>query len=367
MTALTERLAARIRLEGPLSVAQFMAAALYDPKDGYYATRPAIGADGDFLTAPEASQMFGEMIGLWCVQSWMELGRPDPLRLIELGPGRGTLMADVARAARVAPDFRAAADLTLVEVSPPLKAVQAQTLRAVGAAPAWVARLEDAAPGPSLLIANEFLDCLPIRQFVRTAAGWRERLIGLDPNDHTRLAFGLGPALPNDAMITAPLQAAPEGALAEVCPGLPALVDRIAERLNAAPGRALVIDYGAPRSSPGDTLQALRRHQKVPVLETAGEADLTAHVDFGELRRLARASGLDVAGPIGQGDWLENLGIGLRAQALAQANPVRAESLRAQLKRLIDPAEMGTLFQVICLSSRGLPAPAGFAPCPPRS
>lgn len=362
MSPLARRLVERIRTDGPLTVAQFMAAALYDPRHGYYATRPAIGSDGDFLTAPETSQMFGELVGLWCVQSWIEMGRPDPVQLIELGPGRGTLAADIARAVRVAPDFRAAAKLTLVEVSAPLKAAQAEALGEVGVTPTWVDQLEDAAPGPSIIVANEFLDCLPIRQFIRTAGRWRERLVGLDPKNPSKLAFGLGGVLPDDAPIPKPLRSAPDGALAEFAPALPAFVDRVAERLHAAPGRALFIDYGPAQTSPGDTLQAMSRHAKAPVLESAGDADLTAHVDFGELRRLASAAGLDVAGPVGQGDWLEVLGIGLRAQALAQARPDQEPSLRRQLARLIDPDEMGTLFQVICLSSRGLPAPAGFAP-----
>ncbi len=363
MSPLARRLAQGIRVDGPLTVAQFMAAALFDPKDGYYATRPAIGAEGDFLTAPEASQMFGELVGLWCVQSWIEMDRPDALQLIELGPGRGTLMADIARAARVDPGFQASAQLSLVEISPPLKRLQAETLAKVGAAPRWIARLEEAAPGPCLILANEFLDCLPIRQFVRADASWRERLVGLDPDDPERLCFGLGGALPQSgviSMIPPPLADAPDGALVAFAPGLPALIDAIAARLNSAPGRALLIDYGAPRSEPGDTLQALRRHQKVDPLESAGEADLTAHVDFGAVRRLARASGVEVAGPVAQGAWLGSLGIELRAQALAQKRPERADSLAAQLRRLVDPQEMGTLFQAVCLSTRGLPPPAGF-------
>jgi NADH dehydrogenase [ubiquinone] 1 alpha subcomplex assembly factor 7 len=349
-TPLAERLARQIHLTGPISVADFMAACLYDPAHGYYATRPRIGEAGDFITAPELSQMFGELIGAWCAHEWMQLGAPDPFHLIELGPGSGALMADVLRAGAAAPGFVDAARVNLVETSAPLRAAQAERL---GANAAWRERLEDAPAGPSLLIANEFLDCLPIRQFVRKPDGFRERLVGL--GGAGALTFGLGARFPQ-----APEARLPHGAVFEFAPALPALVAALGERLRAAPGRALLIDYGYCEPEGADTLQALRGHQKQQPLAAPGEADLTAHVDFGALLRLAREAGLDAAGPAPQGDFLAALGLRQRAAALARANPQRAERIGRELERLAGEAAMGALFKAACLSSPGLSPPAGF-------
>lgn len=359
MTPLGRRLLALIDREGPLPVSQVMAACLFDPREGYYATRPRLGAD--FITAPEISQMFGELIGLWAVQTWRELGEPTPFLLVELGPGRGTLMRDAWRAARVAPEFRAAARLTLVEASEPLAAAQAATLARVGARPRHVRRLEEASNLPMILIANEFLDCLPIRQFVRTQDGWRERLVGRDPDGADALVFRLAAEpLPDNAVIPPALVDAPEGALAEIRPAIEGLVDHVAQRLQRHPGRALFIDYGPAASEPGDTLQAIKDGRRIEALAAPGESDLSARVDFSALRRFARASGLEVAGPKGQGAWLEDLGLSARALGLSAANPDRAEEFEAQRARLAAPDQMGALFQAICLSSPGSPPPAGF-------
>ncbi|MEJ0060220.1 MAG: SAM-dependent methyltransferase [Terricaulis sp.] len=358
MTPLAERLADQIREAGPLTVAQFMAACLYDPQHGYYVRAPRIGAEGDFITAPVISQMFGELIGLWCVHEWDAMGRPPAFHWIELGPGTGALIADAWRATRVEPAFRAAARLHLVEVSPALRAQQARALARLGAQPRWHDVVEQVPQGPSFIIANEFFDCLPIRQFVRDSKGWRERLVGLD--DAGSLAFGLlqHPLREGDMMIPPALIDAPHGAIAEHAPGMARLVDVIAARLRAAPGRALVIDYAGDGS--GDTLQAVRAHQKESPLAAPGEADLTARVDFTALKILARASGLGVAGPATQGDYLRSLGLDQRAQALAEAHPERAERIAREHARLTATDEMGALFKVLCLSSPALPAPAGF-------
>jgi NADH dehydrogenase [ubiquinone] 1 alpha subcomplex assembly factor 7 len=338
---------------GPLTVAQFMTLALHDPLNGYYARRAMLGADGDFVTAPEVSQMFGELVGLWCAHEWTQLGCPAPVQLIELGPGTGALMRDALRAAKSAPAFAAALDVHFVEVSPPLRAKQG-SLSAT-----WHGRIEDAPDGAMLMIANEFLDCLPIRQFVRTGDGWRERLVGAGEGE--ALAFGLAPTpLPGDSLIPAPLRNAPEGSVAEIAPALPAFVAHIAERLHTHRGRALFVDYGEAHTRAGDTLQAVRQHVKVQPLDDPGAADLTAHVDFAALAGLARAEGLSVAGPTAQGDWLRALGIETRAAALVRAHPERAGTIARQLRRLTHADEMGALFQAICLSSPGLPAPAGF-------
>ena len=355
MTPLARRLEHEIAAGGPISVAAFMRAALYDPQHGYYATHAALGADGDFTTAPEVSQIFGELIGLWLVQVWLDLGAPAPFQLVELGPGRGFLMADALRAARVRPAFLKAAQITLVEINPALR--DAQRARLGDYAIAHVSRLEEAPEGPMLLIANEFLDCLPIRQFVRAAGGWREKLVGL--NAQGRLCFGLSepldPSPPHSGAA-----GAPEGAVAEVAPELPSLVATLARRLHASPGRALFIDYGYARPEGADTLQALSRHQKVDPLAAPGEADLTAHVDFAALGALAREAGLRVDGPARQGDFLTGLGAPARLAALCSAHPDRAAMLKAGLDRLVAPDQMGDLFLAMAIGSPGAPPAPGF-------
>ena len=345
---LEERLRENIRLNGPISVADFMQACLHDPEHGYYATRPALGGeDADFLTAPEASQMFGELLGLWCAHEWTQIGSPAPVQLIELGPGRGVLMQDALRAAQKAPSFFDALKPTFVESSAPLRAEQ----RARVAHAQWAARLEDAPPGPALILANEFLDCLPIRQFARAPEGWREKLLGLDANGALR--FGLSEPMPGLAFDT-PLD------FIETMPALAPVIGSIAERLHAYPGRALLIDYGYDAPEGADTLQALQRHQKVEPLACPGEADLTAHVDFSAVKRLGEQAGLQVHGPIGQGQLLRTLGLDQRAEALARAHPERLERLKREHARLTAPDQMGVLFKAICLSSPKLSPPAGF-------
>lgn len=358
MSPLAQRLAAQIQQTGPLTVAQYMAACLYDPRDGYYTRAPSIGGEGDFITAPEVSQMFGELIGLWCVHEWDALARPKTTEWIELGPGNGALISDAWRASRISPAFRESARLHLLEVSEPLKARQADALGKLGARPRWHERIEALPEGPSLIIANEFFDCLPMRQFVRIEDGWRERVIGLD--DDGALTFGLFPNTirVDDPLIPPALHDAAPGAIAEIAPAFTGWVDAIATRLLRAPGRALIIDYAG--DGRGDTLQALRAHRKQGPLDAPGEADLTAHVDFIALRILARASGLQVSGPTPQGDFLRALGINERAAALAQAHPERAERIARELHRLTAATEMGVLFKVLCLSSPNLPPPAGF-------
>lgn len=327
---------------------------LHDPEFGYYATRPALGAEGDFITAPMISQMFGELVGLWAVEAWMAMGQPSPFRLVELGPGDGTLMGDVLRAARLVPAFRHAAELWLVETSAPLRALQQARL---GEAAQWADALEDAPGGaPMILIANELLDCLPARQFVRTAAGWAERRIGLD--EAGALVFGLSPA-PGGFDLPAGLADLAPGSLVEVSPEQARLGAEVGARIVRDGGAALFIDYGRDRPEAGDTLQALLRHTKVDVLETAGEADLTVHADFPAFAAAARAAGAATTPIIPQGDFLRALGIEQRTAALAAARPDRAEMLVRQLHRLTDAAEMGALFKVVCVHSPGLPV-AGF-------
>jgi len=346
--SLKARLIEHIRENGPMTVAQFMGACLYDPEDGYYATRPSIGGENaDFLTAPEASQMFGELIGLWCAHEWDVLGKPA-FNLIELGPGRGVLMQDMLRATRRIEGFHDASNIVLVETSAPMRDAQAERIDNAE----WALRLEDAPPGASLIVANEFLDCMPIRQFFHGEDGWHEKLVGLDEAD--QLAFGLSTPLP------APDSEDEIGAVREIAPALDSFMYELERRLHEAPGRALFIDYGYVTPEGADTLQALKNHKKVDPIEAPGEADLTAHVDFARVAQLAETAGLTVHGPIGQGQFLRALGLELRAETLSKANPQHAERLAREVHRLTHADQMGALFKVICISSPNTPPPAGF-------
>lgn len=347
-----------IRKGGPISIARYMAACLYDPRQGYYATRSAIGAEGDFITAPEVSQMFGELIGLWAVQMWTDMGCPKDFQLIELGPGNGTLMADILRAARIAPDFLNSTCVTLVEMSNPLRAEQARKLNGLGVKLAWADSLREATPGPSLILGNEFLDCLPIRQFVREGGGWRERLVGLDLD---QLVFCLAPERQtSDALIPEALRNAPEGSLVEIRPQAEAVMQDIGRRFRDHPGAALFIDYGPAQSEVGDTLQAVLQHKKVAALETPGFADLTARVDFAELIRAGVEAGLYAHGPETQGRFLRSLGLDIRAANLITRNPDKGSEIVRAKDRLASADEMGELFKAVCFTAQGVGTPPGF-------
>ncbi len=358
MSALARHLARRIRTSGPLTIADWMAEALLHPEHGYYRNRDPLGAAGDFTTAPEISQMFGELIGLWGLECWRLMGTPEPLRLVELGPGRGTLMADALRAARLRRDFVAALDLHLVETSLVLRARQETILRAAGAVPRWHEDVTTVPAGPTLLIANEFFDALPIHQFERTEEGWRERVVGLEGEEFRVGLAAPGPAL---ALLAEPIRAAPEGSIAEVSPAALGLAGVIARRLVADGGVALIVDYGPAESAPGDSLQAVRGHRPHDPFRDPGAADLTAHVDFATLAHAARGAGAAVHGPLAQGVWLERLGLRQRTEMLlARATPAQVEDIGAAARRLLDPAEMGTLFKAMALAAPPLPAPPGF-------
>ncbi len=357
---LADRIARRIRAEGPLSVSAFMAMALHDPALGYYANRRPIGAGGDFVTAPEISQVFGELIGVWCALMWQRIGRPDPVILAELGPGSGVLAADLLRAAAALPAFRRALRLHLVEASPLLRAEQRRRLEP--ADPVWLTRAEDLPEGPLLLVANEFLDALPVRQLVRGRRHWSERMVALDPED--RLVFVAGPESPAVSLLVpeALRDAAPSDAVVEICPPALALAVSLAARLKRSPGGGLFIDYGYFRCARAPTLRGFRRHQPVGVLEAPGTADLSADVDFAAFGCAARAAGAEVYGPVPQGRFLTDLGAFARLACLsAQATPAQRQRLARGVERLLDPAQMGRLFKVMSVASPGLPAPPGFA------
>lgn len=339
--SLRERLAAQIAAGGPISVAQYMSACLHDPDFGYYATRPAIGEAGDFITAPMVSQMFGELIGVWAAASWELMGQPDEVRLVEMGPGDGTLMGDILKTLRHAPGLEDAADVWLVETSAPLRGLQAERL---GERVQWASGLAEVPDGaPLILIANELLDCLPARQFVRTSIGWAEQVVGLDAAGE--LAFGLA-ATPAAGLLP---QAAP-GQVFEQSPAQAALGAELGARIAADGGAALLIDYGRAGPGFGDTLQALQRHRKVDPLDQPGEADLTVHADFPAVMAAARAQGA-AAAILTQGEFLARMGIGARAEALVRAAPGRSGAIGRQLTRLIAADEMGELFKVCAIHS----------------
>jgi NADH dehydrogenase [ubiquinone] 1 alpha subcomplex assembly factor 7 len=350
---LLSHLRGRIAAEGPMPVASFMEEALFHPRFGYYATRDPLGARGDFITAPEVSQAFGELLGLWCADLWQRIGAPRELMLVELGPGRGTMMADALRAARIVPGFCEAARLHLVERGAPLRAAQE---RALGPArPRWHDRLDDVPEGPTILLANEFLDALPVRQFVKRDA-WRERRIGVGSDGALEFVLDTSPSA-----VDAP-DGAEDGAVRETRPAASVLAQAIAARLARAGGAALVIDYGYAPSACGDTLQAMRRHRRHDILSDPSAADLTAHVDFASFAAAAEAAGARAWGPVPQGAFLLSLGIEARAQQLiARASDEAALLIRSGCRRLVDPAEMGTLFKALALTPADAPAPAGFA------
>lgn len=379
--ALTAQLLARIASDGPISIERWMGACL----DAYYARGSGLGAEGDFVTAPECSQMFGELLGLWAAVVWQSMGAPVPVRLVEVGPGRGTLMADALRALAPVPAFREALSVHLVERSPAFRARQREALKDCGLSASWHDRIEDVPSGPMLLIANEFLDALPIRQYVRDApapgqdparAPWRERLVAAAPGRMPGLegeqpadggqgapfVFVLGPPLDTPPALLAPAHLqTPAGEVVEVCPAAHAVVSRVAARLVRHGGAALFIDYGPAESAAGDSLQAVRHHAAAPVLADPGGADLTAHVDFQALAATAAQAGARVEGLVQQGPFLLSLGLQARAQVLMdRATASQKREVAEAVRRLIDSAEMGTLFKVMGLCHPGMPRLPGF-------
>ncbi|MFZ5608680.1 MAG: class I SAM-dependent methyltransferase [Pseudomonadota bacterium] len=358
MTPLARTLIQRIAVRGPITIARYMAEALGHPVHGYYQTRDPLGAQGDFTTAPEISQMFGELIGLWCADLWQRAGMPETVMLVELGPGRGTLMADALRALALLPRLYAATSVHFVETSPVLRARQA------GLVPdaQWHDRLADVPQGFAFVIANEFFDALPVRQLVRHRGAWRERMVGLDGTGE-RLAPCIETASADlSALVPPDLRAGPEGAVFETCPAGLALAHDLGARLATQGGAALIIDYGHAASGHGETLQAVKGHGFADPFAAPGEADLTAHVDFAALALAARKGGAMTHGPVAQGAFLAALGIAERAERLtAGATPQQRAAIEAACARLVEGQAMGQLFKVLALTGRDMPWPAGFS------
>ena len=356
MTPLADLLALRIEAGGPITLAEYMAECLLHPQHGYYSTRDPFGRGGDFTTAPEISQMFGELLGLALAQAWLDQGSPTPFVLAEIGPGRGTLMADVLRTTRAVPGMAAAAQVHLVEASPTLRARQREVL---GPQVTWHDSIETLPEAPLLLLANEFFDALPIRQFVRSGPGWRERLVGL--SHQGALQPGLSTPAPLAALDHRLTDTKP-GDVVEICPAAPSIAATIAARIAHHGGATLIVDYGGWHSL-GDTFQAVQDHAVADPFAAPGEADLTAHVDFEPLAAAARSAGAAASALVPQGVLLERLGIAARAERLARGLGGPAlESHLAAHRRLTHPGEMGRVFKALAIHPQHQSAPPGFEP-----
>ncbi len=354
---LAEYLAELIGTGGPISISRYMAEALGHPAFGYYMTRDPIGAAGDFITAPEVSQLFGEMIGLWMADAWQTMAAPEDAIIVEMGPGRGTLMADALRAAATVPEIDAGTAVHLIETSPVLRPKQAEALSAQNVT--WHDRLDTIPDNTAIFIANEFIDALPIRQFQRCLPGWRERMVDWDHISKT-FRIVLGDTDSND-LIPDSVRNAPIDSIVEICDPARGIVAEISQHISRFGGIALLIDYGYAASRCGETLQAVRDHKTADIFESPGNADLCAHVDFAPLQAEAESNGAAAHGPTTQGDFLNALGIGLRASQLIQGATAEEESeINAGLARLTEADQMGSLFKVLVISKAGAPAPPGF-------
>ena len=360
-TPLDAEIRRRIARDGPMSISTFMTLCLYDPEHGYYPQRDPLGVTGDFVTAPEISQMFGELIGLWAVEVWREMGSPEPIQIIELGPGRGTMMHDMLRAANVIADFRKTLQVHLVETSPLLRERQQQTFSKLEVAVSWHDALAEIPEGPSIIVANEFFDALPVNQTVKQSDGWHERVVGV--NDDDNLAFGIGPAPLKFFEQTVP----PQVRMAEVGSiyewRADAQVLEIGRRVVRGGGGALIIDYGHLDSMVGDTFQALRGQRKASPLAAPGNADVTAHVDFQALAAAAESIGARIHGPIEQAMLLRRLGIEQRATNLKKvAPPDKAQAVDIAFGRLTAGGSvgMGNMFKAIGLSTPRIASLPGF-------
>lgn len=351
----------RILAGGPMGLNDYMAECLCHPQMGYYMRQDPFGVRGDFTTAPEITQMFGELLGLWAVSVWQQMSCPKSVHLIELGPGRGTLMADALRAAQSLPDFIKAVEVHLVEISPALKACQKQTLAPHADTVTWHDSLHSLPDGPGIIIANEFFDALPLRQFELGDQGWAERCVGL-----TQDGSGLRYVLKKDEAVRAfipdqLLDQAEPGAIFETSPLSATLAHVLGDRIATFGGALLAIDYGYDKTGFGETFQALKDHTYHDPLVSPGDADLTAHVNFATLGQSFAEGGAEVFGPVGQGVFLESLGLSQRANILMrQAQGAQRDSLMAAHRRLSHPDEMGTLFKAICATAPGQGIPAGF-------
>lgn len=356
-----------IKSSGPMPVWRYMELCLMHPEHGYYVSRDPLGREGDFTTSPEVSQMFGELLGLWAASVWKAIGSPPMLRLIELGPGRGTMMADALRALRVLPPLYQSLSIHLVEINPVLREKQRATLSGVRNIE-WHDSIDEVPEGPSVIFANEYFDVLPIHQAVKRESGWHERVVEIDPNDKLTFSWSAAP-IPRFEVLLPPLvRAAPNGAIFEWRPD--AEIMKIATRVREQDGAALIIDYGHLRSDAGDTFQAIARHSFADPLKNPGQADVTAHVDFQALVRAAQDMGARAHGPVTQGEFLKRLGIETRAVTLmGKTTPEVSADISNALKRLTDSGRggMGSMFKVLAITEPHLTSVAGLSDEPAES
>lgn len=354
MTALKDQLIQRIETTGPITLAAYMAECLMHPAHGYYQKEQVFGTDGDFTTAPEVSQMFGEMIGLWLADRWIKMDRPTRINIIELGPGRGTLMSDILRATEPVTDFQDAISVHFVETSAQLRTLQKDRVPNAH----WHETLAGVPEGPSLIVANEFFDALPIHQFEKRDGHWFERLVGAADG---ALGFTLGPCGAQFGLAEPSLRDGADGSILEVCPAALSTMGEITARLNGGGGAALIIDYGYRKQATGDSFQAMQKHAYVDAFAQPGAADLTAHVNFEALKTAASQKMGKTYGPTTQGMFLMAIGLGARAQVLAGAgDKTQQQQILDALKRLTAPDEMGTLFKVLAVQPHELAPPPGF-------
>ena len=349
MTDLKSRLIRQIDMIGPIPLADYMHLCLAERSQGYYRTRQPFGSKGDFLTAPETSQMFGELIGIWMLQTWQQLGKPSPFCLAEFGPGSGTMMADILKAVQILPEFQQAARLMMVETSEALAATQQEALSGFKMDKKWCTSLKEVPPMPLIAIGNEFLDALPFRQYVKTTKGWHERVVTLDQN--RELAFGIGNGAIDPGFLPANAETEPVGSIFEIAPAREAFTSELAQHLVEHRGAALLIDYGHGESGFGDTFQAIQNHQYADPLAEPGRADLTSHVDFAALRRTAALTNADVKPLKTQADFLLFMGLLERAGMLGRdGDQLAREKLQRQVERLAASDQMGELFKVFAMT-----------------
>ena len=360
MTPLEQQIIETIRQDGPMPLDRYMNLCLAHPEHGYYMSRDPFGRGGDFTTAPEISQMFGELIGIWCVSTWQTLQAPDPFHLVELGPGRGTLMADLLRAAKVMPGFYESVRVHMVETSPVLRSLQEKTLAGTGLKVEWHQDTSSVPQEATIFIGNEFFDALPVQQLQRSETGWHERVVGL--GDDGQLQTGLASDRVPDTVVPGWASDAEPGEIAEFSPARADYAGRLAEHVAACGGAMLLIDYGHTRSGSGDTLQAVSRHNPVDILHEPGECDLTAHVDFAVLETCFQDAGLATYGPVTQSRFLAGMGLAERMEMLAKRGGARERMKIAEAaRRLVAGTEMGHLFKVLMATHADMPAPQPFA------
>ena len=360
MSEILDILRQEIRNQGPISISRYMEICLLDPNFGYYIKRDPLGVKGDFTTAPEISQMFGELIGLWAIKVWQQTGSPNRFQLVELGPGRGTLMLDALRAADMVSPFPNALKLHLVEISETFRNIQRSKLSKYQ--PKWHDDLTTLPDGPMFIIANEFFDALPIRQFERRSEGWHERLVGLRASQG--LEFVLSEKQVNSSLVPARHRNAPYGSIIEICPAAQDILVKVSDIIGRYGGALLIIDYGHDGSLFGDSFQSVKRHKFHPPLENPGQADLTAHVNFGELIDASKSESTGVYGPLTQRDFLLRMGIRARAEILSKHADANSKAdIYKSLRRLIGHREMGEEFKVLVINSTKMQAPPGFEDC----